>query len=117
MVPVPTFTPFEASRAKASLRELFKRATLCTLSCLTLCFVPLAAVQNAVTFQAQGAAARMLTGSDSKTLVSWQDICISGMFAGGYHQGAPKQQCSVVQLGLSHWQPAAAAGRQQQVEP
>jgi hypothetical protein len=49
-----------------------------------MCRGLLAAVQNAVTFQAQGAAARMLTGSDSKTLVTWQDICISGMFAGGF---------------------------------
>lgn len=38
--------------------------------------------QNAVTFQAQGAAARMLTGSDSRAVVSWQHTCISGMFAG-----------------------------------
>jgi hypothetical protein len=41
-----------------------------------------AALQNAVCFQAQGAAARMLTGSDSRAVVSWQTTCISGMFAG-----------------------------------
>lgn len=55
---------------------------------------PALPAQNAVTFQAQGAAARLLTGSNSKTLVSWQDTCISGMFAGRVRPvgGAPRVQ-------------------------
>lgn len=54
--------------------------------------------QNAVTFQAQGAAARMLTGSDSRAVVSWQHTCISGMFAGepsGHRRVTPMLQGSV----------------------
>lgn len=53
--------------------------------------------QNAVTFQAQGAAARMLTGSDSRAVVSWQHTCISGMFAGEPQSGHSRahQSCRV----------------------
>ncbi|WIA22758.1 hypothetical protein OEZ86_009715 [Tetradesmus obliquus] len=40
------------------------------------------ALQNAVTFQAQGVASRLLTGSSDKSAVSWQVSCIAGMFAG-----------------------------------
>lgn len=41
------------------------------------------ALQNAVTFQAQGAACRLLTGCTDRThTVSWQDMCLAGMFAG-----------------------------------
>eukprot|EP00878_Enallax_costatus_P029728 GHUV01032271.1.p1 GENE.GHUV01032271.1~~GHUV01032271.1.p1 ORF type:complete len:187 (+),score=55.07 GHUV01032271.1:304-864(+) len=41
------------------------------------------ALQNAVTFQAQGAACRLLTGTCVRgQTVSWQDMCLAGMFAG-----------------------------------
>eukprot|EP00882_Tetradesmus_deserticola_P008684 GHRQ01009157.1.p2 GENE.GHRQ01009157.1~~GHRQ01009157.1.p2 ORF type:complete len:184 (+),score=38.68 GHRQ01009157.1:179-730(+) len=42
------------------------------------------ALQNAVTFQAQGVASRLLTGSADKAAVSWQVSCLAGMFAGQF---------------------------------
>jgi hypothetical protein len=41
-----------------------------------------AVMQNAVTFQAQGMASRLLTGSADKSAVCWQVSCLAGMFAG-----------------------------------
>lgn len=38
--------------------------------------------QNAVTFQAQGVASRLLTGSADKSAACWQVSCLAGMFAG-----------------------------------
>jgi hypothetical protein len=46
-----------------------------------------AAVQNAVTFQAQGMASRLLTGSADKSAVCWQVSCLAGMFAGALWLG------------------------------
>ncbi|KAF6265536.1 mitochondrial carrier domain-containing protein [Scenedesmus sp. NREL 46B-D3] len=40
------------------------------------------ALQNAVTFQAQGVASRLLTGSADKSAACWQVSCLAGMFAG-----------------------------------
>ena len=61
-------------------------------------------LQNAVCFQAQGAAARALTGSDSRSVVSWQHTCISGMFAGeqsrAFRQQALQQRDQAHQYSL-----------------
>jgi hypothetical protein len=53
---------------------------LCLL--LLLLLLLLLFLQNAVTFQAQGVASRLLTGSTDKSAASWQVSCLAGMFAG-----------------------------------